>query len=126
MEVFNARHKFHTELQMPQANRATLELQEKLIETKEAYRSLHLTLGQVWTFANRNVKCKDEAFVPSPSTAENLYRLRALLATHSEWNKPGSTVASTVALLCNTIQGNMSSAIHTIDELLESRIFLFV
>lgn len=126
MESMSKCYGFHTTLQMHPAYHASLDLQEKLVSTKRAYLSLRGALTDVEMFAMHKIKCEDEAFVPTPSSAENMRRLRALLANHSEWTKPDSTVASTVVQLCAAVQVQLLSAIHTIDELLESRTFLFV
>lgn len=126
MDVLNNCHQFHADLQLPQAYGTTLDLQAKMIETKKAYRQLHQLLGDVWFFANRNIRREDVGFSPSRSTTENLRRLRALLANHSEWYKSESTVESTAALLCTAIQNNLSSAIKTIDELMLNETFMFV
>lgn len=118
-------HAFHATLRVHPAYRTSLDLQEKLVETTSAYLSLQGELADIGMFAMHKIKYEDETFVSSPSPAENMRRLRALLANHSEWAKPGSTVASTVVQLCNAIRGQLSPAIKMIDELLESRAFLF-
>jgi hypothetical protein len=118
---------FAAGLELPTLVRSSLELHEKLVETKRANNELQSSLREICMFITRS----EPSLIPRSSQdlttpfAANYRKLKALIANACTWRDPDSNESIEAAQLCLTMMNQLNSANHRIDALLADPLFMF-
>jgi hypothetical protein len=118
---------FAAELELPSLVRSSLDLHEKLIETKRANNAMRSSLTEIYIFIRRRQPSlieRSSQYLLAPFS-DNYRKYKALIANASTWSDPDNNESIEAAQLCSAMMCQLNEANQRIDALLTDPLFMF-